>query len=321
MGQTATSPVISSAVDTGLVERVVERLLSLQRPDGGWPYEPGQHTAFTEPTCWVMLALHAAGLTVPDAACSFLCSVQQPDGGFHSGTINREANWATALAVFALATLEREPTAVQRGVDWLLAFEGRHWEKEPDSVFGHDTALRGWPWVAGAHSWIEPTSYAIYALERVGLGDHARVAEAKRMILDRALPSGGWNYGNTLVFGTELRAFPSTTAMALIALKDSGVGPEIRRGLDYLGGALPQLRTAWALGWSALAGRYYGLEALQTTAETDIDRGIARCLEAQLQPTARLRAHELAVLLMSAYQADRLPFRVGGGAKSLSGLP
>ena len=192
MGQSGKSPVISCAVDPGLVDRVVERLLSLQRSDGGWPYEPAQRAAFTEPTCWAMLALHTAGRTVPESAGSFLRSVQLSDGSFHSGTVNKEGNWATALAVLALTVVQGEPAAGQRGADWLLGFEGRHWKKEPDSFFGHDTALRGWPWLTGCHSWIEPTCYAIYALERLGRGDHARVAEAKSMILDRALPGGGW---------------------------------------------------------------------------------------------------------------------------------
>ena len=38
------------------------------------------------------------------------------------------------------------------------------------------------------------------------------------MIIDRALPHGGWNYGNKVVFGHELRPQPGPTGMALLAL-------------------------------------------------------------------------------------------------------
>ena len=38
------------------------------------------------------------------------------------------------------------------------------------------------------------------------------------MMLDRQLPHGGWNYGNTYVFGRELRPMPESTGAALTGL-------------------------------------------------------------------------------------------------------
>ena len=322
MGRDNESSVSRSAGEAGPVDRVIERLASLQRPDGGWPYEPGQQTSFTEPTCWTLLALHTAGRLTPattGSACSFLRSVQLPDGGFHSGAVGREADWSTTLAVFCLLTIEAEPEAARRGVQWLLGFEGWHDAELGQGMFAHDTTIRGWPWLADCHSWIEPTSYAIYALKRAGLADHPRVTEATRMILNRAISSGGWNYGNTWVLGTELRPFPSTTGVALIALAGAGDGPEARRGLRYLGRALPRLRTSWALAWTALTGRYYGFETFEAPEPVDVDRRIAACLQDQLQPTCRLRVHELAVLAMSALGRDRLPFPGDPGLSQTNG--
>ncbi len=311
MPQVGTQPVPAPVAGTPVMERVLERLASLQRPDGGWPFEPAQETSFTEPTCWSSMALHASGRLTPvvsSAACSFLRSVQLPDGGFHSGAANREANWCTSLATFALLTLGAEPEAAKRGLDWLLAFEGWHDMTPNPAVFGHDVTIHGWPWVAGSHSWIEPTSYAIYALRAAGLGSHPRVTEGVRMILDRALPAGGWNYGNTRVLGTELRAFPSTTGMALLALPDEQPGPEAQRGLRFLGTVWPHLRTGWALAWTTFAGWRYGFDAFETPEPIDIRQRLGECADRMLRPESRLRVHELAVLALSSCGADRLPF-------------
>ncbi|MHC4092530.1 MAG: prenyltransferase/squalene oxidase repeat-containing protein [Planctomycetota bacterium] len=262
MEETATSPAPASA-SAELAGRVLDLLAGHQRADGGWPYLPAQQNSFTEATCWALLALHAGGRLTDSAAASaagFLRGVQDTHGGLHAGTLNEEANWCTALAVFALGVVRPEEPVLRWGLDWLLEFEGYHWPRRRKEVVAHDTALRGWPWVTGCHSWDEPTCYAIYALKTAGLGEHPRVREAVRMIRDRSLPSGGWNYGNTRVLGQELRAFPSTTGMALIALLGLPEGPQTRSGLEYLGQAFPRLQTPWALGWSILAGRLWGVE-------------------------------------------------------------
>lgn len=313
MDRTGTSPADTTVGGPGPVEKVIERLASYQRADGGWPYVPGQRSSFTEPTCWTLLTLHAAGnLTASAAAAgaSFLKGAQNTEGGFHTGTLNAEAGWCTTLAVFALAAIGQKQATLDKGINWLLRFEGRHWPRRPDEKTEHDTALRGWPWVAGSHSWDEPTCYALYALKRVGQGKHPRVAEAVRMILNRSLPSGGWNYGNTRVLGRELRAFPSTTGMALIALLGSPGRAEVRAGLGYLGRAFERLQTPWALGWSVLTGRFYGFEAFQVSQAGQVEQRVATCLREQLRRGDRIRLHELALLTLSAQPKERLPFPV-----------
>ena len=88
-----------------------------------------------------------------------------------------------------------------------------------------------------------PTSLAIIALRVAGLGDHERVQEAKRLLLDRQLPDGGWNYGNTKVFGQELHPMPETTGVALSALSGSVSREEITVSLKYLKIRVTQVRT------------------------------------------------------------------------------
>lgn len=297
--------------------RAWERLAALQLPAGGWPFEPGQGSGFAEPTCWALLALKAGGRLTPDVAdrgCAFLAQLQLPEGGFCTGTVDREPNWCTSLAVFCLAVLDRQPQGRKRGLDWLLGFEGYHWKLADQSVFAHDTSIPGWPWLAGCHSWIEPTCYATFALKAAGVAEHPRLADGRRLILNRALPSGGWNYGNTKVLGTELRAFPSTTAVALLALAGPADSVEVRGGLRFLSSALGRLSTAWALGWTVLAGRYYGWAEFEDEAIGGVASQVTGCAERLMLPAARLRVHELAVLLLSTCASDAWPFPKRGAS-------
>jgi hypothetical protein len=100
---------------------------------------------------------------------------------------------------------------------------------------------------------------AVLALKREQLSNHPRVVEGLKLIADRAIPSGGWNYGNKLIFGHVLRPQPGPTGMALLALTGSGaswslVGP----ALAYLEAALPAIRSAPSLAWGLLGLRAWG---------------------------------------------------------------
>jgi hypothetical protein len=144
--------------------------------------------------------------------------------------------------------------------NWLLGFEGRPIPITPENrgVLGHDSTLIGWPWVEKTHSWLEPTALAILALCREGLGDHTRVGRGARLILDRAVAGGGWNYGNKAVFGQPLRPQPAPTGIALLALAASrraNPSPAVSRALDYLHETLPRLRAAVSLGWGVIGLR------------------------------------------------------------------
>jgi hypothetical protein len=148
----------------------------------------------------------------------------------------------------------------RRAVGWLLRQKGRAMSpaSDPDHIIGHDTSLIGWPWVWDTHSWLEPTAMAILALGREGYGDHRRVREGVRLICDRALPDGGWNYGNKAAFGTPLRPQPAPTGLALLALAQTEApSSAVERGIRYLLEILPNTRSPAAIGWGLLGLRIW----------------------------------------------------------------
>jgi hypothetical protein len=140
---------------------------------------------------------------------------------------------------------------------------------------GHDARLVGWPWVEGTHSWVEPTSMAVLALRRQGLADRGHVVDGVRLLEDRAIDTGGWNYGNKEVLGATLRPRPMSTGIALLAL--AGFEPDrtiIERGVAYLERELPRTRSPNSMGWGLL-----GLAAWRrrpTGAETWLAESFAR---------------------------------------------
>ena len=163
-----------------------------------------------------------------------------------------EAFWTTALAVLAWQQAPEFREAQARAVRFLLTTSGQHFAKSKDSPVGHDTSIKGWPWIGGTHSWVMPTALAIAALRVAGQGDQQRVEEAKRLLLDRQLADGGWNYGNTTVFGQKLHPMPESTGAALSALAGTVTPQEIAASLAYLKLRVAQVRTPLSLSWSLL---------------------------------------------------------------------
>ena len=128
----------------------------------------------------------------------------------------------------------------------------------------HDTTIIGWPWIADTHSWVIPTSMAITALQISGIENHERITQGVLMLLNRQLPHGGWNSGNTLVFGKELLPLPECTGIALQALAGNTERHSIQKSLDYLLEELPRLHTPISLGWTLLGLSAWGLKPPNT---------------------------------------------------------
>ena len=132
----------------------------------------------------------------------------------------------------------------------MLSTSGKHWNKDETSVVAHDTSLIGWPWVENTHSWIEPTSMALLALKACGHSTHNRVNQAVNMILDRQLPTGGWNYGNTGVFGKTLRPEPESTGLAMTAIAGLVELSDVALSIAYLKKQYDKVKTPLALSWT-----------------------------------------------------------------------
>lgn len=133
---------------------------------------------------------------------------------------------------------------------WLWKWKFRLFDRQ----VRFDPTKTGWPWVEGTVSWVAPTAMALLA-HRAWSRDSPRLLMATRMLLDRACPEGGWNAGNSEVFGVALDPHPDFTAMALLALH--GVvdrnQPIISKSLDYLSLRLRKSESLYSLAWGVLA--------------------------------------------------------------------
>jgi hypothetical protein len=199
-----------------------------------------------------------------EQARKYLISLQAEDGHISISPEHDQASWPTPLALLAWSNSPQAQVARDLAVHFLLRFSGLHFETTADSVIGHNTAIVGWPWVANTHSWVIPTAMAITALQISGIPQHERISQGVSMLLDRQLPHGGWNSGNTLVFGKELLPLPECTGIALHALAGNTARHTIQKSLDYLLHELPRMRTPISLGWTLLGLSAWGLKSTQT---------------------------------------------------------
>jgi hypothetical protein len=217
-------------------------------PGGG--YRP-------DATAWAVLALALAPSVERDTGViengrSRLAASQSEDGRVSVSPSDPGPFWPTSLAILAWHGSSKYAKQRVRATDFLLRTTGKHWEKTENSPLAHDTSIQGWPWNQDTHSWVEPTSLSILALRTAGMGGHKRVREGVRMLMDRQLPSGGWNYGNTLAFGTELVPQADCTGIALNALAGEVPHRDVEISLRYLQTQVTRLRTPLSLGWGIL---------------------------------------------------------------------
>lgn len=236
------------------LRKIVETSLSRRLlPDGGFVGRLGG-TFQVDSTAWGILAFRACGGSdeILERLRALLAREQNGDGRV---CVNREhpaSYWPTPLAILAWQNSPASHIAQSRAVRFLLDTTGIHFPRKPDAPSAHDTNLKGWPWVDDTHSWVEPTATCVMALSATGHGQHDRVLEAIRMILDRQLPDGGWNYGSTFIFGKEHHPMPESTGAALTSLAGTVGHDTVSRSLNYLQGEVGRLRTPISLGWGLL---------------------------------------------------------------------
>jgi hypothetical protein len=205
---------------------------SLQNTDGGWGYRGGG--SWTEPTCYALAALGAAGLSASQSCqrgAHWLRSRQRSDGGWSPRDGVAESTWVTALALL-LANAMLPRSQQDHAAAWILAQTGR----ETSFVFRlrmrllnvrlEGTEFEGWPWYPGAAAWVAPTTLSILAMEKhskqTGSGPwRDRIEQGRRFLLARRCRDGGWNHGSSKALGYDSGSYPETTGMALLALHDS----------------------------------------------------------------------------------------------------
>jgi hypothetical protein len=242
------------------LEELRERALG----EGGFGFQAGREYR-PDATSWAILALAATGIgaDIVEPARKRLADSQESDGRVCISAEHPDAFWPTPLAALAWhgSPGYREPQS--RAVRFLVATTGRHFARTPDHPLAHDTSLRGWPWIAETHSMVEPTALALLVLRITGHEDHEHAREAARMLMDRQLPTGGWNYGNTAVYGQELHPQPENTGLALCALSGLVSRADVQRSMDYLSSRILQIRTPLSLGWGLLGLGSWGKRSVQ----------------------------------------------------------
>jgi len=245
-------------------------------PSGGFAARAGGQYR-PDATAWAVLAFRMGG-SAPKrvhAALRCLAAGQMDDGRVALSSDHPDVYWPTPLAILAWHHDPEFGRCLSRAVSFLLQTTGTHFERQANSPGGHDPSIRGWGWNDETHSWVEPTSLSMIALRLAGCGDNERVSEGARLLLDRQLSRGGWNYGNTSVFGTELASMPESTGLALSALSGLTARQNVSCSIALLKESIRTLNTPLSLGWAIL-----GLSAWGERPGAACER-IERCLGRQ----------------------------------------
>jgi len=214
-----------------------------------------------EPTALAALALAGNGRSADaQKAAAWLAQQQLLDGSVAVRPGENKPAWPTSLALVVWQQLNQDrhfDTAIAKATAWLLAAHGTGSERNEE--VGHDTTLIGWSWAENTHSWLEPTAFAVLALSALGKREHARAKEAIRLMENRLLDSGGCNYGNTTVFGRELRAHVQPTGIVLLALAGGPPSAKAQKSIDWLASQLGPQTPPASLAWGLLGLRAQGV--------------------------------------------------------------
>jgi hypothetical protein len=230
---------------------------------GGWAYFDSVQESL-EATCLAELALAPEMQVSSSAAILFLLKSQLSDGGWPAFLGDSEGSWTTALALCTLNSTGDFTAAREKAFRWLYAERGRegHWFwrwkfKTSDRNVRFDPDKYGWPWVTGSASWVIPTAFSIIAIEQFTVCNRSEESEKRihlgvEMLLDRECVDGGWNSGNSLVYGVPLRPHVEATAIALLALQDEQRIEMVQKSLSWLRQNAASVDSVSSLAWCIL---------------------------------------------------------------------
>jgi hypothetical protein len=246
------------------ISSLAEKLKSRQMKSGGWAYFDSVQESL-EATCLAELALAPEMQASSSAAILFLLKSQLSDGGWPAFLGDSEGSWTTALALCTLNSTGDFTAAREKAFRWLYAERGRegHWFwrwkfKTSDRNVRFDPDKYGWPWVTGSASWVIPTAFSIIAIEQFTVCNRSEESEKRihlgvEMLLDRACVDGGWNSGNSVVYGVPLRPHVEATAVALLALQDEQRTEMIQKSLSWLRQNAASVDSVSSLAWCILS--------------------------------------------------------------------
>jgi uncharacterized protein (DUF362 family) len=302
-----------------LLDQCLQSLARSSHANGGWSYAPGG-TPQVEPTCLALLALstrienHGEPIQRGLAA---LRAWQVPDGSYRVQKGPEGAAWPTALALLVQAALHDTPIEPQqRAAAWLLAYTPPEL-KDPEEYrknFDIDPDLHGWSWADGTFSWVEPTAWAVMALARAGFGDHPRVLEGRRMLLDRTFEAGGANCGNCRVFGRLTDPVPAVSALLLLAFVGQPTHVRLDATRRYLCEVAQTEQDLENLSWITLALSLNGADSATDELKQRVTGAHQARNDLRLFGAAPLR-EALAALALSVDVTNH-PFRPAGQTRA-----
>ena len=296
----------------GLIGDMQSEIEGRSLPNGGWAGGTNIRSS-VETTCYGLMAMHDRRSAARDNAIDFLLRIRNRDGSWPAfDGDDADGCWTTALALIALRFVSRSFPDLNRSLSWLVRNRGRegHWFwkwkfKTVDRAVQFDPDKFGWPWFSGTVSWIVPTAFTLIAFRQSlaccrGAEMANRVELGTAMLLDRACPSGGWNAGNGIVFGSALKPHIDSTAIALLALSGNADSTAVQ-SLNWLHQACIDCSSIYSLSWAVLALLTHGDAALNRCA-----RGLLRALSAR--SVSDIEALSLAMIAMNAVQGNGNPF-------------
>src|SRR3984893_15145879 len=246
------------------VPAIEATLLQRQLPSGGWSFSRSEQ-ASVEATCLAGLALGSASHDNAVSTVRFLKKSQLSDGGWPAFQGDSEAAWTTALALCALTMLNEISETSDKALSWLLESRGKegHWFwrwkfKTTDRNVRFNPDKYCWPWISGSASWVIPTAFSIIAIKQFTVCNRSEASEKRihlgvDMLLDRACVDGGWNAGNSVVYGVPLRPHVEATAVALLALQDEQRIEMVQRSLLWLRQSAAIVDSVSSLAWCILS--------------------------------------------------------------------
>ncbi len=258
-----------------MIKAAVDSLLVAQNSDGGWGWTK-ERSSNTECSSLALLALAALNDDTQATAISrgldWLIRRQNEQGSWALSESLTVPSWSTALAMLALNRWSKYHPQVVKAGKWALTEEGKKpgllanllvalsFQKKPVTL---NEDLVGWPWMLGTFSWVEPTSYFLTVLKQIrrylaGTNVDERIKQGESMIYDRMCVGGGWNYGNSIVYGEKLWPYADITAVALIALQNHRDAMENRVSFAALHKMVKDENSGLALSWSAICYEIYG---------------------------------------------------------------
>jgi len=266
----------------GLIQELHRREL----PDGGWSFS-GSSQMSLETTCLASFSVLAEQPSSAPHVVWPLLHAQLSDGSWPSFVGDGEPSWTTALAICVLNSANDSSGARERGQSWLLKTKGREggwfwrWKfKLADRAVRFDPDRYGWPWLSGSASWVIPTAFSVIAIKQFTACSRTEVSERRirlgvEMLLDRTCVDGGWNSGNSVVYGVPLRPHVEATAIALLALQDERRTETIQRSLAWLKQQATVINSGSSLAWCILSLFVYQepVEALKTRLATIMGDG------------------------------------------------